>query len=137
MMPRAVCRLGIASVMLMVFPTVGTPELRHQSPEQNARVVACRVREAHTSRVPALGLLIFSQRDKEDAVRLSSLLRHAEDGSSVEIQSGEGGSWQLAQIFRLRSCFGRGLLLVPPGASEPAEGTTFLLRFPVATLRQE
>jgi hypothetical protein len=109
-------------------------QLQHRPPEQNPRVVICRVMEAHTSRDPAVTVVLFHQRDKADAKRLSGLLRRASAGGAVEFQMGEGGAWQTATVARLKSCFGRGLLIVREGTAPLSEGATFLLRFPVATL---
>jgi hypothetical protein len=127
--------LVIAGIFLLVMSSAGAQQLQHRPAEQNPRVVACRVREAHASHDPAVGLVVFSQRDKVDAERFSALLRRAVEGGAVEIQLSEGGAWQAAGVVRLKSCFGRGLLILPAGGTPLAEGSTFLLRFPVATLR--
>ena len=112
-------------------------QLQHRPAEQNPRVVACRVREAHTSLSPAAGLVIFSQRDKADAERLSGFLRSAQDGGAVEFEPEEGTDWRPASIVRLKSCFGRGLLIVPAGQALPVEGSVILVRFPIGTLKPE
>lgn len=127
--------LGIAAALALVFPGVGAQELQHRPAEQNPRVVACRVMEAHTSVDPAVSVVVFHQRDKADAQRLGALLLRAVDGGAVEFQSSEGGAWQPASVMRLKSCFGRGLLILQGGAALPAERSTFLVRFPVATLK--
>jgi len=129
--------LWISALVLGARPDVGAQQLQHRPQEQNPRVVACRVREAHASENPASGLVVFSQRDKADAQRLSALLRSARDGGAVEFQSAEGGDWHPASIVRLKSCFGRGLLIIPAGQTPPSEGSTILLRFPVGTLKIE
>jgi len=129
--------LGIPTFFLGIRPDVGAQQLQHRPPEQNPRVVACRVREAHASANPEAGLVVFSQRDKTDAQRLSALLRSARDGGAVEFQSGESGEWRPASIVRLKSCFGRGLLIIPSGQVPPSEGSTILLRFPLGTLKPE
>lgn len=121
-----------------LFPIAGRAapqQLQHRPAEQNPRVVFCKVLEAHTSRDPAVSVVVFHQRDKADAERLRALLRQAAEGGAVEIQASEGGEWQPAGIVRLKSCFGRGLLILPSGASPLVAGSTFLLRFPVATLK--
>lgn len=130
--PRHVGTIAIA--LLTVIPTAGTPQtLQHRPAEQNPRVVACRVMEAHTSHDPAVTVVLFHQREKADAERLSALLVRASD-KAVEFQTVEGGEWHAAHVARLKYCFGRGLLLVPEGAAPLEEGATFLLRFPVAAL---
>jgi len=59
---------------------------------------------------------------------LSALLRQ-HSGVIVEVQI-SGGGWQSATVVRLKSCFGRGLLVLPPDAPMPKDGDTFFLRFP-------
>lgn len=134
-MRKSFWRLGILSIFLFVIPEASGQQLQHRPAEQNPRVVACRVREAHTSRNPAAGLVVFSQRDKADAERFRTLLRSALEGGAVEFRSSEGGEWQPASVVRLKTCFGRGLLILPAGEAPPAEGSTILVRFPMATLK--
>ncbi|HYM06574.1 MAG TPA: hypothetical protein VEU11_08440 [Terriglobales bacterium] len=128
-------RLKILGSLLLLLPVASAQQLQHRPLEQNPRVVACRVKEAHASRDPAAGLVVFTQRDKAEAERFRALLHRAEEGGPVEFQSSDGGAWQAASVVRLKSCFGRGLLVLPAGTVPPAEGGTFLLRFPIATLK--
>src|SRR5208282_1122039 len=90
-------------------------------------IVACRVLEAHASTHPAVIAVVFHQRDKADQTRLAALLQHLAD-ESVELQTGDG-KWANATVVRLKSCFGRGLLLLPADAPPMKDGSTFLLRF--------
>jgi hypothetical protein len=90
--------------------------------------VQCRVLESHASKQPAAGFVVFHQRDKQDQPRLSALLQQY-SGKVVDLQI-NGGNWQSATVVRLKSCFGRGLLVAPPDAPMPEDGGTFLLRFP-------
>jgi hypothetical protein len=98
------------------------------SPEEaSEQVVACRVLEAHTIEQLRVTAVIFHQRDAKDRDRLSELLRrHAE--APVEVQTA-GGAWNRATVARLKSCFGRGLLLLPLGAVFLTEKDEFLLKF--------
>jgi hypothetical protein len=89
--------------------------------------VACRVLEVHTSERPAVTVAVFHQRDKQDQPRLSALLQK-NSGASAMVQIGDG-SWQHATVVRLKSCFGRGLLILPPGEPALKDGETFLLKF--------
>jgi hypothetical protein len=118
--------------LLAVLPAVAAPQtLQHRPPEQDPRVVVCRAMEAHTSRDPAVTVVLFHQRDRADAQRLMALLRHASE-KVVEFQTGDGAAWQTAPVVRLKNCFGRGLLILPAGAAPLSEGARFLLRFPGA-----
>ncbi|MGB0035867.1 MAG: hypothetical protein WBP79_10380 [Candidatus Acidiferrales bacterium] len=100
----------------------------HSEYEKSSDSLTCRVLESHASAQPAATIIIFHQRDKQDQAQLSQLLQN-NSGSTVEVQMG-GTVWQSATVLRLKSCFGRGLLLLPPGAPAPKDGDTFLLRLP-------
>lgn len=134
---KILLRLGICAICMLTPPSSSGQQLQHRPPEQNPRVVVCRVIETHTSREPAAGLIVFTQRDKPDAERLRSLLLRAEEGGGVEFQVSDGGEWRKASVVRLKSCFGRGLLILSGGETGAAEGSAFLLRFPVGILKPE
>jgi hypothetical protein len=91
-------------------------------------IVACRVLEVHTSAQPAVTMIVFHQQDQKDGTRLGSLLRQHSD-ASVQFQTADG-TWHSATVARLKSCFGRGLLLFPSGGAPLAQGGKFLLKFP-------
>ena len=96
--------------------------------QPEATALECRVLEAHASEHPAVTVAVFHQRDKQDQTRLASLLRqHSE--VSVQFQTADG-VWQNATVIRLKSCFGRGLLLMPTGTAQLKDGDEFLLKFP-------
>lgn len=88
--------------------------------------VACRVMEVfvvqHTG-----AAAIFHQRDKVDGPRLGELLL-AHSGAEIEFRTSDG-KWHRATIFRVKSCFGRGLLLFAPADGKLAEKDEFVLRF--------
>ena len=129
-MPRFLHNLVIISFFLLVLRTTSAQQLQHRPAEQDPQVVTCRVMEAHTGCNQNVSVVVFHQRDKDDAKRFGTLLRNARDGGQVEFQPVEGGTWRSASVARLKSCFGRGLLILPAGKTPLAEGSTFLLRFP-------
>lgn len=91
-------------------------------------VVACRVLEAHISPALRLTVVVFHQGDEKERERLGTLLRqHSE--SSVKFQTSDG-AWHSGTVVRLKSCFGRGLLLFPASTAQLTEKDVFLLRFP-------
>jgi len=98
-----------------------------QAASADASPIACRALEVHASANPSVTVVVFHQQDKNDQERLASLLR-AHSGDRMEIDTGDG-RWNGATVFRLKSCFGRGLLLLPPDAPMMNDGATFLLRF--------
>jgi len=72
--------------------------------------------------------IIFHQRDKADGPRLGSLLL-AHSGEEVVLET-TGGRRYRATVFRIKSCFGRGLVLVPTSKLRLGEHDEFALRLP-------
>ena len=125
-----------ASLLALCFASLATSPLRAATQDQQAppakspNVVACRVIEVHASKDPGVVLVIFHQHDKQDQPRFAALLKQA-SGGSVEIQL-PGASWQPAEVIRLKTCFGRGMLVLPAGAPVPKEGADLAVKFPQA-----
>ncbi|MGH9688423.1 MAG: hypothetical protein ACRD5K_15175 [Candidatus Acidiferrales bacterium] len=94
------------------------------APESN--IVQCRVVEAHSSAEPAALLVIFRQQQKQDQPRLAALVKE-NSGTDAEVQI--GGAWSKVELFRLRTCFGRGMLVFPSAALSLKDGDTFRIRF--------
>jgi hypothetical protein len=92
-----------------------------------AAFVNCHALETHTSAQPVITVVVFNQRDKNDHVRLSELLK--DQPGTVEIKTNDG-KWHKATVARLKSCFGRGLLFLSGDMQEPKDRADFLLRFP-------
>jgi hypothetical protein len=87
--------------------------------------IACRVMERHADKEHSTVLILFHQRDKSDQPKLKEfLLQH--DGGAIQIQI-NSGEWQKATVWRIRNCFGRGLLVLPEAAA-PKEHATFTIR---------
>jgi len=93
----------------------------------DAGTIACRALEAHTDDELKVTVVVFHQRDEAQRSQLATLLRE-HSGAMVEVQSGDG-AWRRARLVRLKSCFGRGLLMLaaPAPFSDRAE---FVLRWP-------
>ncbi len=92
-----------------------------------AAFINCHALEAHTNSQPAVTIVVFNQRDKNDHVRLSELLK--DQPGAVEIKTSDG-KWHKATVARLKSCFGRGLLFLSGEIQGPKDREDFLLRFP-------
>jgi hypothetical protein len=90
--------------------------------------VACRVLEVHTSDHDGMTILIFHQRDKAGGPRLGEMMRVL-DGKSVRFEKADAKPHS-ATLFRLRSCFGRGLLLFPSSSARLEAGDEFELQAP-------
>ncbi len=123
-------RLALAvTAMLFGIPFVSFNGGAASAPRpQAANVIACRVMEAHASAEMRVVTVVFHQKDKNDGPRLGALLgKHS--GASVEFQTADG-AWHRAQVFRMKSCFGRGLLVFAAGEAQLAERREFVLKFP-------
>ncbi len=95
------------------------------APGHASASIPCKVMERHADKERGTILILFHQRDKPDQPRLKDfLLQH--DGATIQIQIGTG-EWQRATVWRIRNCFGRGLLILPENAA-PKEKSTFLIR---------
>jgi hypothetical protein len=121
---------GLAVAFLLVaFPLPASVQHAGSGlPQAPETVVACRVLEAHASPQLRLTLVVFHHQDEKDRGRLGSLLRQY-SGSSIEFET-PSGTRHSATVLRLKSCFGRGLLLFPASAAQLKEKDTFLLRLP-------
>lgn len=123
---RILATLGYLVVSMASAASVAWPQA---AAPVDASVV-CRVLETHAAGTPSVAAVIFHQRDKQDQQRLGDLLKQ-HSGAAVQIQVGHDGLPQNATVFRIKSCFGRGLLLMPAGVA-PRDGETFTITFPSA-----
>jgi hypothetical protein len=88
--------------------------------------IACRVLESKRAATMGVEVAVFHPADAASRERLGSFLE-SHDGASVEFEIA-GGDWQPATVFRLKSCFGRGLLVFPAARIPVARGRGFLIR---------
>jgi hypothetical protein len=95
--------------------------------ETSAGTVKCRVMEVFVAERVGATAVIFHQRDKADGPRLGQLLL-AHSGAEVEFQTRDG-RWHRAAVVRMRSCFGRGLLLFAASEAKLTPKDDFVLRF--------
>jgi hypothetical protein len=105
----------------------------HPGASSESAIVKCRVLEAHTSTAPAALVVIFHQEEKKDQPRLAALIK-ANSGLDADIQIGSA-AWIKAKIFRLRTCFGRGMMILSPGEATLKDGNTFRIRFSSAAAK--
>jgi hypothetical protein len=119
------CRVYFTAVIFSL--AVSAPIASSQTTTQSSEgTIACRVIELKTAQTAGVTLVVFHQAENADRDSVGAFLR-SHDGASVEFEAGNG-SWQAASVFRLKSCFGRGLLVLPAGRARLAEGDKFLLR---------
>ena len=117
-------------VALALVLAIGAPLARAKmvsaGSDAERPTIGCRVIESKTALKLGVTLVVFHQAESSDRDSLGAFLR-SHDGATVEFQT-EGGTWQAASAFRLKSCFGRGLLALPVTAARLAQGDRFLLR---------
>ncbi len=89
--------------------------------------ISCTVLEAHM--IPNLGVsvAVFHQMSKDEASRFSALMKEHSD-TSVQFRTADG-SWHKASVARLKSAFGRGLLLFASGSADLKERDGFVVKF--------
>ncbi|MBZ5670803.1 MAG: hypothetical protein LAO04_13875 [Acidobacteriia bacterium] len=90
--------------------------------------VTCRVVEAFEAGRLGVRAVVFHQRDRADGPRLGALLL-AHSGEEMEFETRDGQRHR-APVFRVKSCFGRGLLVVPTSEVKLGEKDEFTLRLP-------
>jgi hypothetical protein len=90
--------------------------------------IVCSVVEAFEEGRLGVRAVVFHQRDKADGPRLGSLLL-AHSGKEIELETTDGRRYR-ATVFRIKSCFGRGLVLVPASKLKLGEHDEFTLRLP-------
>lgn len=92
--------------------------------------ISCRVIESAASAQSHVRLAIFHYANAADRARLGELLRKYDD-STVHFQTSDG-SWRSATLSRLKTCFGRGLLVYSASGPALAAKQNFILRFPAS-----
>jgi len=123
-MPAKIIAHTIA-LLFLLLPGLSVPQSTSQA--ANAATIVCRALETHTDDALKVMVVVFHQRDEAQRSQLGTLLRER-SGEMVEVQAADG-VWRRARLVRLKSCFGRGLLMlpVPSPFSDRAE---FMLRVP-------
>ena len=114
----------VSASCLIWFPWLHAANGEDVPPEAT---IACSVLEAHTNRDLGVSAAVFHQRNKDEAARFSALLKERTD-ASVEFQTTDS-AWHKASVARLKSSFGRGLLLFAADSAQLKEKDTFVLKF--------
>jgi hypothetical protein len=125
--PFAAIALATALVIPISDASQGTQAQATLTKAGNGPVV-CSVMETFEEGRLGVRAIVFHQRDKADGPRLGSLLL-AHSGEEMELET-TGGRRYRATVFRVKSCFGRGLVLVPAGKLRLGEDDEFTLRLP-------
>lgn len=122
MQRKLLLTISVFAATLSVAPSIGA---RQAAPD--AKIIDCRALEAHSSATPPVIAVVFHQRDKQDQPRFAALLKQ-DSGATVAVQLGKS-PWVNATVVRLKSCFGRGLLLLSSGSLAIKDGDTFRVKF--------
>jgi len=121
------CVAGLL-VLLLAGAANGSPRRTPQTAPDSGAGVACRAMEVHTDTTNHMTVVVFHQADEASVEAFRTLLHaHSGDAVDVNIDAAASGTWR-GTVFRLKSCFGRGLLLFPASAPPLKEGAKFLLR---------
>ena len=108
-------------LLLSLFPSAGAEKPALEG------TVTCRAMEVFTAARINATAVIFHQRDKADGSRLGELLQ-AHTGEAVEFETADGRQHR-ATVERVKSCFGRGLLLFRASEAKLAAKEDFVLHF--------
>jgi hypothetical protein len=120
-------KLFLPTLVAVIALYAPLPAATGQAQTDEAGIITCRVLEAHVGARPAVVVVVFHQAQKADQPRLGSLLRE-HSGEEAEVEIG-AQTLDEVSVFRLKSCFGRGLLLLPANAPPLKDGATFILKF--------
>jgi hypothetical protein len=90
--------------------------------------IVCKVIEVFEEPKLGVRVVLFHQRGKTDGPRLGSLLLE-HSGKEVILETPGGGHFQPI-VFRVKSCFGRGLMLIPAGRLKLEKNDQFTIRLP-------
>jgi len=135
-MERNRVRVGLELAVLVAVITVletAIAQNEPSAPPASGAAVVCRALEVKTAEQVGVTLVLFHQASKGDGARLGELLRQ-NDGVSVELETSDGRS-HTATVFRLGTCFGRGLLVFPSASARMSKQEQFWLKFPQAQQR--
>ena len=123
----AIMALPTLLVIPAFCPSTGA-QVRATSTEAGNRPIICTVMEAFEEPKLDVRAIVFHQRDKADGPRLGSLLL-THSGEEMELET-TGSRRYRATVFRVKSCFGRGLAIVPTSKLKLGENDEFTLRLP-------
>jgi len=122
-----------SAVAIIVAIPLAAPHWRAQAQQApgtkaEGKAITCRIMESFDDQGLGVRAIIFHQRDKADGPRLgSALLAHS--GKEMEIETAKGQHFRVT-VFRVRSAFGRGLILFPLGRINLREQDEFALHIP-------
>lgn len=90
--------------------------------------INCRAMEVFVAEEAGATAVLFHQRDKAEGPKVGEFIL-AHSGERVEFETADGKRHR-ATLFRVKSCFGRGLLLYSSRDVKLSEQDEFVLRLP-------
>ena len=97
------------------------------NPKPDNGAISCRTMEVFVSAPLGVTAVVFHQSDKADGPRLGKLLL-AHTSEQVEFETPDGKK-HTATVERVKSCFGRGLLLFRTREAELSANQDFVVHF--------
>ena len=129
MLKRPFAIIALATILVITISDVSLGAQAQVTVTKAANgPIVCSVVEAFEEGRLGVRAVVFHQRDKADGPRLGSLLL-AHSGKEIELETTDGRRYR-ATVFRIKSCFGRGLVLVPASKLKLGEHDEFTLRLP-------
>ena len=125
--PFALVALAMALVISISCPSRGA-QVRAPGIDAGNGPIICSVMEAFEEGKLGVRAIVFHQHNKADGPRLGALLL-AHSGEEMELQTMAGQHYR-ATVFRIKSAFGRGLVLVPTSRLKLSAHDEFTLRLP-------
>lgn len=122
-----VCAFIFMSISSKAMAQTGAGTASPQPEEPGALIVTCRTMEVFVAKWWGASVLIFHQRDKADGPKLGELLKKY-TGQEVEFETGDGKRHR-ATVERIKSCFGRGLLIFAADEASLEVKEDFILHF--------
>lgn len=105
-----------------------TPPMCAQS-TVTKKAITCRAMEVFVSEPLGVSVVVFHQSDKADGPRLGELLL-AHAGEQVEFETPDGKK-HAATVERVKSCFGRGLIMFSTKGTKLVANQDFVVYFSV------
>jgi hypothetical protein len=115
-----------ACLLLVLAPLAGAQGTKKEIADGT---ITCRAMEVFEAQKIGVMAVIFHQRDKADGPRLGELLK-VHSGEDVEFETADGQR-HTATVARVKSCFGRGLLLFATKEARLSANDDFVLHFSV------
>lgn len=127
LMRTLLCTVTLLFLSPAAMAQTNTGTAPSQPEKAEPETVNCRTMEVFVAEWPGASVVIFHQRDKAAGPKLGELLKKY-TGQEVEFETGDGKRHR-ATVERIKSCFGRGLLIFASDEANLGVKEEFILRF--------